>query len=176
VTARLESLRLRLRPVEAADHAFFHRQWNDPDLGRFLWDGAPVAADTVTEVLASSAASFAARGYGLWHVSRQHDGDVGPLGFCGLRVAADSGRVELLYALDPACWGQGYATEAARAVLAYAFDVVGLESVIASTNPANTPSWRVLEKLGMQPVARRYTEVEELVDYAINRAARTSAP
>jgi RimJ/RimL family protein N-acetyltransferase len=170
VTA-LESPRLRLRPVEAGDHAFFHRQWNDPELGRFLWDAAPVAAETVTEVLESSAASFAARGYGLWHVSRQDDADADgtALGFCGLRVAADSGRVELLYALDPSCWGQGCATEAARAVLAYAFDVVGLESVIASTNPANTASSRVLEKLGMQPVARRYTGVEELVDYAITR-------
>jgi RimJ/RimL family protein N-acetyltransferase len=166
VTA-LESPRLRLRPVEAADHDFFHRQWNDPELGRFLWDAAPVATETVTEVLESSAASFAARGYGLWHVSRREDGTA--LGFCGLRVAADSGRVELLYALEPSCWGQGCATEAARAVLAYAFDVVGLESVIASTNPANTASWRVLEKLGMEPVGRRYTEVEELVDYAITR-------
>jgi len=171
VPGHLESPRLRLRPVEAVDQAFFHRQWNDPQVGRFLWDGAPVAAEVVAEVLSASTESFAARGYGLWHVSRKDDG--APLGFCGLRVAADSGRVELLYALDPEAWGKGHATEAARAVLDYAFAVVGLESVIASTNPDNTPSWRVLEKLGMTPTGRRYTEIEELVDYALTRPARS---
>jgi [ribosomal protein S5]-alanine N-acetyltransferase len=170
----LESPRLRLRPVAPDDRAFFHRQWNDPQVGRFLWDGAPVAAETAEAVLASSAESFASKGYGLWHVSRRDDG--APLGFCGLRVAPDSGRVELLYALEPACWGQGYATEAAHAVLDYAFSAVGLESVIASTNPDNTPSWRVLEKLGMTPTGRRYTETEELVDYALTRPARSPAP
>ena len=169
-----ETRRLRLRPIEPADQPLFHRQWNDPLVGRFLWDAAPVAPETVAKVLASSADSFATKGYGLWHVARRDDGT--PLGFCGLRVAADSGRVELLYALDSACWGQGYATEAARAVLTYAFAMVGLESVIASTNPDNISSWRVLEKLGMTPIGRRYTGTEELVDYVLTRPASSGAP
>jgi [ribosomal protein S5]-alanine N-acetyltransferase len=167
VSALLETARLRLRPVQPGDQAFFHAQWNDAEVGRFLWDGSPVPPETVAEVLAASAASFAAAGYGLWHVARR---DGGALGFCGLRVA-DTGRVELLYALGPAAWGQGHATEAARAVLAYAFEALGLEAVTASTNPANAASWRVLEKLGMTVAGRRRTEVEELVDYVLARPA-----
>jgi RimJ/RimL family protein N-acetyltransferase len=49
-----------------ADAGELHRQWNDPGVGRFLWDGEPVSRPRVDEVIASSAASFDARGFGLW--------------------------------------------------------------------------------------------------------------
>jgi RimJ/RimL family protein N-acetyltransferase len=162
--ADLLTPRLRLRPMSAADAEDLHRQWNDPAVGRFLWDGQPVPRERVDEVIARSAADFTARGFGLWTATLAPGGRVA--GFSGLRVEADTGRVELLYAFDHELWGRGLATEAGRAVLADAFTRLGLPVVYAGTNPANPASWRVLERLGMSRVARRPTPVEDLLIYA----------
>jgi RimJ/RimL family protein N-acetyltransferase len=73
------------------------------------------------------------------------------IGNCGVRRAApDSPEAELGYELAPAHWGQGYATEAARALLAFAFTTLGLHRVEAHCVPENTGSARVLSKLGLR--------------------------
>jgi RimJ/RimL family protein N-acetyltransferase len=60
------------------------------------------------------------------------------------------GQGEIGWALGAAHRGQGYATEAARALLAYAFTTLDLHRVQATTSPANRGSWRVMERLGMR--------------------------
>jgi [ribosomal protein S5]-alanine N-acetyltransferase len=167
VPALLRTARLILRPMDVADASDLHRQWNDPGVGRFLWDGRPVTRERVDEVIAASGADFAARGFGLWTIRLADGGAVA--GICGLRVEAGTGRVELLYALDPAWWGRGIATEAARAVLDDAFGRLRLPRVFAGTNDANAASVRVLERLGMRRLGSRQTAVEELVLYAADR-------
>jgi RimJ/RimL family protein N-acetyltransferase len=162
----LRSARLELRPLAAEDAAELHRQWNDPRVGRFLWDGRPVPRARVDEVVDASAADFAARGFGLWTVLVEGGGRAG---FCGLRREADTGRVELLYALDPAFWGRGLATEAARLALADAFGRLRLPRVFAGTNPANEASGRVLERAGLRRLESRRTATEELLVYVIER-------
>jgi ribosomal-protein-alanine N-acetyltransferase len=57
--------------------------------------------------------------------------------------------VEVLWRIASAHWGQGYAPEAARAAIADGFDRLGLHEVVALTAAINTPSRRVMEKLGM---------------------------
>jgi RimJ/RimL family protein N-acetyltransferase len=153
--------RLVLRPMAAADAADLERQWNEPEVGRFLWDGQAVPRARVDAVIAASEADFAERGFGLWtiHAADQR------AGFCGLRVEADTGRVELLYALDPRFQGRGLAAEAARAVLADAFSRRWLPRVYAGTNRANAPSVRVLERAGLRRIGSRPTAVEELLVY-----------
>jgi RimJ/RimL family protein N-acetyltransferase len=159
--------------MSPADAGELHRQWNDPGVGRFLWDGDPVARDRVAEVIAASTASFAARGFGLWTAVRREEQRIA--GFSGLRLEAGTGRVELLYAFDPALWGRGLATEAARAVLADAFTRLRLPVVYAATNPANEASWRVLERVGMKRIGARPAPVEGLLIYAIERAQNHDA-
>ena len=71
------------------------------------------------------------------------------LGWCGLtRWNPDHRSASLGYCLRKAAWGQGYATEAARALLQWAFDALDLNRVQAGTDTRNTSSARVLEKLG----------------------------
>ena len=164
----LKTPRLVLRPMSSADAGALYRQWNDPRVGRFLWDGEPVARERVDEVIAASAASFEARGFGLWTAVLREEQRTA--GFSGLRIEAGTGRVELLYAFDSALWGRGLATEAARAALADAFTRLRLPVVYAGTNPANEASWRVLERIGMKRIGTRRTPVEELLIYAIERA------
>lgn len=73
------------------------------------------------------------------------------LGCCSLKLdSARQRQGELGYILRRAAWGHGYMTEAARALLAFGFEQLGLERVIATCNPANTASIRVLERLGMR--------------------------
>ncbi len=59
-------------------------------------------------------------------------------------------EVEIGYRLPQSAWGKGYATEGAAALLRYGFETVGLDRIIGLTYPANKPSQRVLEKIGMK--------------------------
>ena len=77
------------------------------------------------------------------------------IGTCGIRMAtALAEKAELGYELHPAYWGQGYATEAARSLLAFAFQTLSLHRVWAQCIAENTASMRVLERLGMRQERR----------------------
>ncbi|UCG62074.1 MAG: GNAT family N-acetyltransferase [Candidatus Zixiibacteriota bacterium] len=67
---------------------------------------------------------------------------VGPLEF-------DESQIEIFYGLARHHWGRGYATEAARAVLDYAFGTIGIKRLVGIANPENAASVKVLEKIGM---------------------------
>jgi len=148
VTAAPESTRLRFRRATADDVVALHAHWNAPLVRRYLWDDEAVALETVQAVVAASDDDFARAGFGLWVLS---DRDGALAGMCGLRPVEDTGEVEILYSVEPALWGTGLATEAASAVLAHAFDVLGLERVLGGIDEPNVASGRVLEKLGMRP-------------------------
>jgi RimJ/RimL family protein N-acetyltransferase len=98
---------------------------------------------------------FQKNGYGPWAV--ELPGQSSFIGFIGLAVvpfkASFTPCVEILWRLEPRWWGKGLATEGARAALAYGFERLGLEEIVAFTVPGNIRSRRVMEKLGM-----RYTE------------------
>jgi [ribosomal protein S5]-alanine N-acetyltransferase len=83
---------------------------------------------------------------GLWAVYEREHGDL--IGLCGL--GRFESETELIYKLFPVFWGRGYATEAAAASLAYGFQTLQLDRIIAVTQEANRRSQRVLEKLGMR--------------------------
>jgi ribosomal-protein-alanine N-acetyltransferase len=97
-------------------------------------------------------AHHAARGFGLWALEIP---GVAPFaGFVGLSVPGFSAPftpcVEIGWRLAAAHWGRGYATEAARAVLAHAWDVVGLDEVVSFTTAGNLRSRAVMSRLGMR--------------------------
>ena len=91
------------------------------------------------------------RGFGLWAVEIPEA--VPFIGYVGLSVprftAAFTPCVEVGWRLARAHWGRGYATEAARASLAFGFDHVGLDEIVSFTVPANARSIAVMERLGM---------------------------
>lgn len=71
----LSTARLLLRPFAPDDAEALHAQWNDPDVGRWLWDGEPVSRGTVHEVIAASQMSFRERGYGMFALRLRDDPD-----------------------------------------------------------------------------------------------------
>jgi [ribosomal protein S5]-alanine N-acetyltransferase len=145
----LRTARLLLTPLEPADLAPLHAHWNDPQVGRWLWDAEPVPTETVADLIATSTRTFATAGWGLWAL-RPAPGT--PLiGVCGLAAFEPASGVELLYSLAPTHWSKGLATEAATAVLTYAFDTLALPEVHATTDDPNTASLRLLHRLGATP-------------------------
>ncbi len=88
-----------------------------------------------------------AAGFGLYLTERKQDGV--PIGLCGLIKRDGLADVDIGYAFLPSFRGQGYATEATAAVMAYGKNVLGLARIVAITAPDNERSARVLEKLGL---------------------------
>jgi ribosomal-protein-alanine N-acetyltransferase len=142
----LASARLTLHALTPSDVDGMHAVWTDPSVRKFLWDDVVIPREQAAAAVAASSADFARHRYGLWAVYDDASGELA--GFCGLR-SSESGVAELLYGLLPQYWGQGLATEAAKAVLSYAFDTLGLSEVVAATDVPNAASVRVMERLGM---------------------------
>lgn len=91
---------------------------------------------------------IAERGWGLWAV--EVVGGTPFVGVVGLNQPSFMpDTVEVSWRLAREHWGQGYATEAARKAIAFGFDHLGLEEIVAMTVPANQRSRRVMERLGM---------------------------
>ena len=150
----LSTERLVLRPVTADDHALLLAHWTQPDVRRFLFDGAPLSSAEVVETIEESNEDFAAHGYGIWLIELGSGPSPGPglVGTAGLRPLEESG-LEIFYSLAPAAWGHGYATEAARAVVEYALGPLGLPEVLAEVDEGNAASVAVVKRLGMTPYA-----------------------
>ena len=91
-------------------------------------------------------ASYGTHGFGLWLMKRKED-DL-PIGICGLIKRDYLPHPDLGYALLPQYEGQGYAIEAAAAVMQYAKDELRIPVVAAITTDDNVPSLRLLFKLG----------------------------
>jgi RimJ/RimL family protein N-acetyltransferase len=146
----LRTTRLVLRAFAPGDGDDLYAMDGDDRVMRYI--GSGMAGRTRGETDASLermvARASAAPGYGLLHASRVADG--GFVGGCGLFPIPDGDGIELAYRLHHDCWGQGYATEMARAVLAHGFGTLGLMSVTGLTWPDNVPSQRVLQKIGMR--------------------------
>jgi ribosomal-protein-alanine N-acetyltransferase len=163
----LSTMRTTLRPVVRGDAAALHALWTDPDVRRFLWDDVSISEERAAEVVAASDADFAAHAFGIWMVDETASGQFA--GFCGLR-SSDTGEPELLFGFWPRFWGQGLATEASRAVLSYAFDVLACPYVVAATDVPNAASVRTLERLGMQFERRGTLNGLDTIFYRLPRA------
>lgn len=161
----LRTQRLELVPFEREHVSFLHRLWTDPDVRRFLWDDRVIGADEAAEVVESSLRSFEEHGFGMWVVRLLPSRD--PVGFCGLRHFGEPPQdVEILYGLLPDRWGAGLATEAAEAVLRFAF-ARGLPRVLAGADPPNAASFGVMQRLGMTYDGTRVINGLEAVYYAL---------
>lgn len=138
--------RLTLCPVAPGDAAFLLDHCNDPHVRRFLFDGSTVAADQISQTIAESMHNFATAGYGLWLIRKTHDRRA--VGTVGLRPLDDLG-LEVVYSITPRYWGNGYATEAARGIVDFALNQLGLKAVYGEVDEANTASIAVIERIGM---------------------------
>jgi len=148
-TPTLHTARLRLRPFAEADADALFALHSNAHVLRY-WDSAPWTERSRAERFLAKSRQVAEAGTGArLAVDRASDGAF--LGWCGLtQWNADYRSASLGYCLAEAAWGQGYATEAARALLQWAFDTLDLNRVQAEADTRNVASARVLEKLGFE--------------------------
>lgn len=164
----LTTERLRLRPLEVGDIDALHALCMNPDVRRYLWDDRIVPRETVEALVQQSQSDFALHGYGFFALELG-DTPTGLVGFCGHRRFEDTAQVELLYAIGPDYWGEGYVSEAAVEVLRHGFETCGIQRVVASTDTPNQRSVRVLQRLGMTFDCRREFHGLDTVFYSMTR-------
>ena len=149
-------------------HAYFMRServgfgiWSpaDLELAIALWGdvrvtgliGGPFTKQQVRERLELEISTQESAGFQYWPIFRLRDDD--HLGCCGLRRSPGDEALEIGFHLLFEHWGQGYASEAARAVVDHAFGALGVEELVAGHHPKNRVSGRLLERLGFRHVS-----------------------
>lgn len=149
------------RPIEFETARLRLRQWRTSDFAPFAAMGADSRVmEFFPEVLSAVEshamarrirALIAARGWGLWAVEVRDGARF--IGFVGLHEPLAelpfAPCVEIGWRLAPAYWGHGYATEAARAVLAVGFERIGLDEIVSFTSAPNLRSQAVMRRIGM---------------------------
>jgi RimJ/RimL family protein N-acetyltransferase len=151
----LDTGRLRLRTLRPEDAPFYLEVVNVPAFIEYIGDRGIRTPEAARRAITDGPMAMqAALGHSLCLVQLKADGT--PIGMCGLIKRDALPEVDLGYAFLPQFGGQGYATEAAAAVLAYARSL-GIRRVLAITSPGNAASNAVLRKIGM-----RFQEVVHL--------------
>ena len=145
----LETERLILRRLAVDDAPFIFELLNDPSWLRFIGDkGVKTLEDARNYILNGPMAMYERVGFGLYLTALKRCGI--PIGLCGLIKRDSLEDVDIGFAFLPKFRAQGYAHEAAAAVLAFGENTFGLKRVVAITSPDNASSGRLLEKLGMK--------------------------
>jgi ribosomal-protein-alanine N-acetyltransferase len=165
-TERLEIRDWRLSDDEEDARAIFC----DPEVMRFIPAGT-FAPDAIPRILGRMIERDERNGFTVWPVVEKASGRV--IGECGITYIPDTTDVEIAWLFSRAAWGKGFASEAARAVLAYALGPLGLARVYALVVPENKASIAVANRLGMRfdRVARAYKR--DMLRYVADRAGTT---
>ena len=154
----LRTPRLLLRPWRDEDADSFAAMFDDPAVMEFLLPArgqmsafADADRAAIDAIVGRVRAHFDRHGFGWWAAELQETGAF--IGFIGLVhipfEAHFTPAVEVGWRLASTYWGQGYATEGARAALEAGFTQFGLDEIVSLTVPANQRSWRVMQRIGM---------------------------
>jgi len=146
-TPTLETGRLRLRPFAETDSDQLFALQSDAHALRY-WDSPPWTDRASVERFLAGCRRLAEEGTGA-RVVIERLSDRAFVGWCTFNSwNPDFRSASLGFCLQPGAWGRGYATEAARSLLRWAFDAFDLNRVQAEADTRNAASARVLEKLG----------------------------
>lgn len=161
----LETERLVLRRFTETDTDAVFALRSDPEMMRFI--RAPQGRQESVNWLRLVSSLWRSDRIGFCAVVEKASGEI--IGWCGLWRLKETGETEIGYAIARRFWRKNLATEAAAAFLAYGFETLKLDKIVAVAAPENTASRRVMEKLGMKfdYVGEFYGR--DLVHYSISR-------
>jgi len=163
----LETDRLTLRMLRESDFDACAEAGADPEVMRFIGDGQPLARPMAWRNMAMMLGHWQLRGYGMWAVEEKESGEM--VGRVGCWRPEGWPGLEVGWTLRRRFWGRGYATEAARASVAYAFEALGQTRVISLIAPDNVNSIRVAERLGEKPEGEWEVFGTKVIIYAVGR-------
>jgi RimJ/RimL family protein N-acetyltransferase len=141
--------RLIIREFQVLDIEALAQILAKPEVMQFSLDGVLSTKQTAVKIQ-SFLDSYQKNGYGKWALIDRQSGRL--IGYCGIAVEQIEWKFEneLGYRIDSEFWGQGLATEAAKACLEYGFDKLNFDYVLGIVEPDNNASIKVLEKVGME--------------------------
>jgi RimJ/RimL family protein N-acetyltransferase len=142
----VETERLLLRPFRDDDLDEYAAIVGDAEVMRFVGDGHAVDRNEAWQGMAQALGHWQLRGYGLWALEERSTGAL--VGRSGLYNPEGWPGLEVGWVLAQSCWGRGYATEAGRASLEWAWSELHADHVISVIHPDNSASIRVAERLG----------------------------
>ena len=166
----LETPRLVLREFVPGDADPLARVISDPETMRSY--PAPYDEAGVADWIARNLSRYERDGHGLWAIDLKSTGEM--IGDCGITLQEVDGQPlpEIGYHLRRDMWGQGYATETARACRDYGFTQLNAEVLISLIRPENVPSRRVAERNGMTVWKEINRAGLKHLVYAVRRAPR----
>lgn len=158
--------RLELREFAAEEAELMYELNSDPEVMKYTGDIPFESVEDALKLIVQYE-QYDRYGFGRWSVYSRDTGDF--LGWCGLKQHED-GMVDLGYRFFRRHWGNGYASEAARACIDYGFLELKLDEIVGRTAKANLASIRLLEKIGMTFWKSAPCEgIEDSVYYKIRR-------
>ena len=160
-----ETDRLILRRLDERDVDEIFAMRSDPEVMRFI--RAPQNRVETVNWLNLVSSRWESDHIGFCAIVEKETGKF--VGWCGLWQLKETNELEIGYAIAKNAWGIGFATEAARVFLRYAFEQLKTGKIVAVAEPENASSRRVMEKLGMKFVRLGEFYDRELVQYAISR-------
>jgi len=137
-----------------------------PQVMRYTGEPRLTSLDEARQAIADYP-DFDAVGYGRWGCVLKSTRSI--IGFCGLKYLPELEAVDVGFRFLPEYWGRGLATEACTASVAFGFDTLRLDEIIALVLPQNAASIRVLEKVGMGRTGTIVYEGQRALRYAIGR-------
>jgi RimJ/RimL family protein N-acetyltransferase len=164
----LQTDRLTLRPFRESDFDAYAELCADPEVMRYIGDGQPLTRPMAWRKLALMVGHWELRGYGLWAVEERASGAFA--GYVGFWNPEGWPGFELGWTLRRAYWGQGFATDGARAALRLAFTQMGRPEVISLIHPDNAASIRVAHRLGERLVGPTEVLGKPALVYRVTRA------
>ncbi|PEB51404.1 GNAT family N-acetyltransferase [Bacillus pseudomycoides] len=140
--------RIFMRKPSIEDIDEFYEIVKNNEVGKWLAVSRGMSRKEAEQYVGQFISHWEKNGFGVWFLFNHITGEM--IGHCGLRYMDGTEDVEIMYLLDPKCWGNGYATEAVHASIQYAFQDLKVKKVVARIKLVNEKSKNVLEKVGFK--------------------------
>lgn len=168
----LETERLILREIVPEDEDALFEMDSDPEVHRYLGNSPIKTKEQIREVIKMLQQQYKDNGIARWAVIEKNSGKF--IGWCGLKLFKQevNGHInfyELGYRFNKKYWGQGFATEAAKACVDFGFKKLNLTEIYAMTDSLNVNSNKVLEKTGFKYIEKFDFEGDESDWFKLNR-------
>ena len=148
--------RVQVRKISNDDFHDMMSVYGDVEAMRWVDNGEPIRIDDCRRWIAVTLENYRQRGYGMFALTSHDDQQV--IGFCGLVHPGGQEMPEIKYAFKREFWGRGLASEVVPAMLQFAASKLGRFRVIATIDPDNVASRKVVTRAGMELVETRNDE------------------
>ncbi len=135
---------MRKPSIEYVDQ-FYNILKKEP-VGKWLAKSRGMSKEEANDYIRNLILHWEQYNFGVWLLFNSETGKL--LGHCGLRKIDETGQIEIMYLLDPEYWGNGYASEAAKASIQYAKEMMNVKRITARVKVANENSKKLLRNLG----------------------------